>query len=109
MRDLFRVALIHLATVSLDKEFRHGRAKIIHGHSAFVQDGHEFHELTRIDSNSYRVRDNSWNSCLKSRHGGIEKPSSNHWHHRWHRPVSDRGITPYQYTQDLHTLWTAVQ
>ena len=29
--------------------------------------GHEFHELTRIDSNRYEVRDNSCNSCLKSR------------------------------------------
>jgi hypothetical protein len=30
MRDLFRVALIHLTTISLDEEFRHGRTKTIH-------------------------------------------------------------------------------
>ena len=38
MRDLFRVALVHLATVSLDKKFWHGRAKMIHAQCAFVQD-----------------------------------------------------------------------
>ena len=27
MRDLLRVACVHLATVSLDEKFRHGRAK----------------------------------------------------------------------------------
>jgi hypothetical protein len=31
MRDLFGVALVHLATIGLDKEFRHGRTKTIHG------------------------------------------------------------------------------
>src|SRR5438105_7687837 len=36
MRDLFRVALIHLATVSLDEKSRHGRAKIIHGRAMFA-------------------------------------------------------------------------
>ena len=30
MRDLFRVALVHLAAISLDEEFRHGRTKTIH-------------------------------------------------------------------------------
>ena len=34
MRDLFRVALIHLATISLDEEFRHGGAKTIHSAAA---------------------------------------------------------------------------
>src|SRR5437867_390976 len=38
MRDLFRVALVHLAAIGLDKKFRHGRAKMIHAQSAFVQD-----------------------------------------------------------------------
>jgi hypothetical protein len=37
MRDLFRVTLVHLAAVSLDKKFRHERAKIIHASAAFVQ------------------------------------------------------------------------
>ena len=36
MRDLLRVAFVHLATVSLDKKFRHDRAKIIHGQAAFA-------------------------------------------------------------------------
>ena len=31
MRDLFRVALIHLAAVRLNEKFRHDRARIIHG------------------------------------------------------------------------------
>ena len=31
MGDLFRVALVHLAAVGLDEEFRHQRARIIHG------------------------------------------------------------------------------
>jgi hypothetical protein len=31
MRDLFRVAFVHLATVCLDEKFRHGWAEIIHG------------------------------------------------------------------------------
>src|SRR6476646_9060830 len=30
MRDLFRVPLVHLAPVSLNEEFRHGWAEIIH-------------------------------------------------------------------------------
>src|SRR5882724_8055506 len=36
MRDLLRVAFVHLATVSLDEKFRHGRAKIIHGQASFA-------------------------------------------------------------------------
>ena len=32
--DLFRVALVHLATVSLNEKFRHGRAKTIHTQAA---------------------------------------------------------------------------
>jgi hypothetical protein len=31
MRDLFRVAFVHLAPVGLDEKFRHGWAEIIHG------------------------------------------------------------------------------
>ena len=30
MRDFFGVALVHLATISLDEEFGHGRARTIH-------------------------------------------------------------------------------
>src|SRR4051794_32413929 len=30
MRDLFRVALVHLAAVGFNEEFRHGWAEIIH-------------------------------------------------------------------------------
>src|SRR5215831_16338600 len=30
MRDLFGVALVHLATISLDEEFRHGWTETIH-------------------------------------------------------------------------------
>src|SRR5947208_15444512 len=36
MRDLFRVALVHLAAVGLDEEFRHGWARIIHRRAAFA-------------------------------------------------------------------------
>jgi hypothetical protein len=36
MRDLFGIALIHLATVGLDEKFRHERAKIIHARAAFA-------------------------------------------------------------------------
>src|SRR5260370_5386972 len=36
MRHLFRVALVHLATVGLDEEFRHRWARIIHGRAAFA-------------------------------------------------------------------------
>ncbi len=37
VRDLFRVALVHLAAVSLDEKFRHGWAKTIHAQAASVQ------------------------------------------------------------------------
>jgi len=33
---LFRVALVHLATVSFDEKSWHGRAKIIHGRAVFA-------------------------------------------------------------------------
>src|SRR5437660_11254997 len=36
MRHLFRVALVHLAAVGLDEEFRHEWARIIHGRAAFA-------------------------------------------------------------------------
>src|SRR5437868_210058 len=36
MRDLFRVALVHLAAVGLDEEFRHGWARIIHRRPSFA-------------------------------------------------------------------------
>ena len=38
MRDLFGVALIHLAAVGFDEEFRHGRAEIIHGRAIATVD-----------------------------------------------------------------------
>jgi hypothetical protein len=31
MRDLFGVALVHLAAISFDEKFRHGQTKTIHG------------------------------------------------------------------------------
>src|SRR5439155_8154259 len=34
--DLVRVAFVHLATVSFNKKFRHGRAKIIHGRASYA-------------------------------------------------------------------------
>jgi len=37
MRDLFRIALVHLATVGFDEKFGHGRAETIHGQPMFVQ------------------------------------------------------------------------
>jgi hypothetical protein len=36
MRDLFRVAFVHLATVCLDEKFRHGWAEIIHGQAVLA-------------------------------------------------------------------------
>jgi hypothetical protein len=37
VRNLFRVALIHLATVGLDEKFRHERAKTIHARLVFAK------------------------------------------------------------------------
>src|SRR5206468_6885912 len=95
MRDLFRVALVHLAAIGLDKKFWHGRVKMIHGQSAFVQDTTQNLKLAHFPARSplpvaalpsmslipsapftnshelkqrYAVRDNSCKSCLKSRH-----------------------------------------
>ena len=50
VRDLFRVALVHLTTVGLDEKLRHGRAKIIHVPAAFaMQRLCTFHQVGSCD------------------------------------------------------------
>src|SRR5438128_1180341 len=66
--------------------------------------GHEFHELTQIDSNRYEVRDNLCNSCLKSRHGRNEKRASSNWRHWRERPLSDGRAARCDRAQHRHTV-----
>jgi len=57
MRDLFGVALVHLAAISLDEEFRHGGARTIHGEQSSSKTQHrDFDQRTSLHCHVERKR-----------------------------------------------------
>src|SRR5881628_3469008 len=91
------------------KNFGMDERKQYTGTTSSSKTGHEFHELTLIDSHPNEVRDNSCNSCLKSTHGGIQKRASSDRHHWRQRPVSN-GRSPRRHrTQDQYAVWVAIR
>src|ERR1043166_1740850 len=95
MRDLFRVALVHLAAVGLDKKFRHwkGRKQYTPGRPSLRREYPLF--ITEI----FRI---------KSHHAGKSRQVSSNRNHRRQRPLSDGGVTGYQRTQRPYAIRVTV-
>src|SRR5438552_15086136 len=94
MRDLFRVALVHLAAIGLDEKFRHGRAKTIHASAAFAMQ-----RLCPFQQGDF-LRLN------RSAHEGTDPSNRRHW---WQRALSNGGIARRNRTQDRHPIWAALR
>src|SRR5437667_9178987 len=95
MRHLFRVALVHLAAVGLDEEFRHGLAR---GENNTRASGLRHGEI--IDFSSCR--------SFGFNRGTNEKQNSGNRRHWRQRFVSDERAARCDRTQNRYSVWGAI-